>query len=48
MLYSLQNLQHLEEGLEQGWSSDIISVRNALISSSDKVGTAILLASLGK
>lgn len=31
MLYSLQNHQHL------GWCSDVISVMNALISSSDKV-----------
>lgn len=48
MFYSVQNIQHVEQGLEGGWCSLSISVMHALISSSGKVGTVILLASLGK
>lgn len=34
MCYSLRNIQHLEQDLEQGWCSEITSVMNASISSS--------------
>lgn len=43
MFYSLQYIQHLEQGL-----TEILSVMNALISSSDKVNTVLLSPSLGK